>query len=1417
MADLKQSALALGKLIGLMDGSGGLQFAWFGELPDGVTRAIPLNRKHLEDLLTALVDDPAQDFGSGHRWVKLGIDAISGGVVWNHDPGGNGQALRLALGVKSAPIDGLALGVMPRLIQIDQDQWQSEFGAVSFDGGFPVPAFLMSGTVRGEVNPAGLEELSLTASADQNNSRTLAFAGDDSSDFPVWDLVRLATFVLTAWIRDSTENGFVARLNEHLLPMFGEREGVIEAFPAFQPMNEAPDFGAWAKSIIPSNANDLDGATTFLWHLRALLTGNENSDWFEGSVWLRLDQADGALGQLTPAGTLDLPEIPKGSFSAQPGPSAWIGVAPETAGQTNGPWVLLLVLRPESGADIDIPLARLDQQGLTRPLYQEQAKPKTVVDDLPETTDGFGFTAGAGVLTILSLDLPVSREVGGTLVATLLLSDSEPVGYRLSLGSGAAQLEFEFPTSGDPLVTAGNVSGIRGLLSWLGAIAGSVAEEPVPKALLQALAVLLDPTATVQAKSDAAWDLAIALAFDDNRQLQAGPLTLAAADSDAAPALTAEMTLDLSEFGDDDDQQDQAGKLIGRLDLRPLDGNPISAAKLTLQDLQLGNQSTPGTDLVGELLPDFRELPGFTLGVSWRAGESPKPFGGGLIPIQRTLGPLAIDSLKVTVDDQALVLGVNLGLDLAGILIAPQGLGITIDFDDGAVSPRLDGLALGFDASGVKLAGLFIESGGDYLGGALVSVAGLFELSAIGGYSQPNGETSLFIFAALSAPLGGPPWCFVTGVAGGFGYNRALPRVDRPSDHPFFQVMSGEIIDPDNIAKSLADLAEHFRVEPDSYWISAGLRFTSFGFIQGKLLAAVRFGSSFSVQLLGSAAFGLQPVAYFEIEFQMTADEEHFELIAGLSPNSYIIHPDIFSLHGQFALAVWYDGDHAGDFLLSIGGYHPYYPVPKHYPTLDRVGVKAQLYGFLHLSVEVFFATTPKAIMAGASLSLWGSFAGISAGLDVYIDVYIRWDPFLLRARLGVVVWFEFMGRHEIGVRLEIHTPPFGGIAVIDLSLVEFEIEFGEPLAGPAPLKLAEFLDSQLRIPARATNVQGARVAAFGTPDRAGLFTLAVLSGRAIEVPERDDNSQEGLDPKHPILVLPEFLLTVGSRLPVADWASPTSGNGEASIDGQLDLPLCRKEGLSITLIVRADQVHVNTPIPIQGKFPAAQFGQDAGEQQTGLAAATEVAQEDHDEVKIEACAGLRLDYRVPLGSSPDIEATEEVASGDEVFPLPLGGRRLTPAIDPGPALELASRRPIRRRVAALPQQRSVSTVATRRVAARLTPRIARRSLARRTEPLALRGAGFAHPPRQVPSINIPASPARRAELGAITLHLVDSPSPPPLAPPSCKRPRRHPRRLGTGPDAGPQDNAAASRLPDPAAPRPHQSCAGRGRTPGAG
>ena len=73
----------------------------------------------------------------------------------------------------------------------------------------------------------------------------------------------------------------------------------------------------------------------------------------------------------------------------------------------------------------------------------------------------------------------------------------------------------------------------------------------------------------------------------------------------------------------------------------------------------------------------------------------------------------------------------------------------------------------------------------EYSGLATIKTPSL-TLSAIGAYADLPDYNSLFIYAVLHAPLGGPSFFFVTGLAAGFGFNRAvrLPEVSAVGQFP---------------------------------------------------------------------------------------------------------------------------------------------------------------------------------------------------------------------------------------------------------------------------------------------------------------------------------------------------------------------------------------------------------------------------------------------------------------------------------------------------------------------------------------------------------------------------------------------------------------------------------------------------------
>ena len=123
--------------------------------------------------------------------------------------------------------------------------------------------------------------------------------------------------------------------------------------------------------------------------------------------------------------------------------------------------------------------------------------------------------------------------------------------------------------------------------------------------------------------------------------------------------------------------------------------------------------------------------------------------------------------------------------------------------------------------------------------------------------------------------------------------------------------------------------------------------------------------------------------------------------------------------------------------------------------------------------------------MAGAKASLWAEFMGIAAGLDVYVDVLMTWDPFFMpraaRGRTVVRVLRAARDRRASGhLDAGVRRP-----ATIDLALVSFEVDFGAEIARPGPPPIAEFLSGQLALPAKRTG-DGARVRTFSTQTSPG-------------------------------------------------------------------------------------------------------------------------------------------------------------------------------------------------------------------------------------------------------------------------------------------------------------------------------------------
>ncbi|MEL6153056.1 MAG: DUF6603 domain-containing protein, partial [Bacteroidota bacterium] len=372
-------------------------------------------------------------------------------------------------------------------------------------------------------------------------------------------------------------------------------------------------------------------------------------------------------------------------------------------------------------------------------------------------------------------------------------------------------------------------------------------------------------------------------------------------------------------------------------------------------------------------------------------------------------------------DSGKLWLLLDSGLATKALSIELMGFGAGLLLEDPLAIPSftLNGLGIALQTGSINLSGTFLKgtplaATGDWktteqYDGELGIQLGNFNLTAIGSYAQMQNDktqqkqSSLFAFAVIDYPLGGPPAFFITGGALGFGYNRALlpPDINGVSTYPLVEAA----LSPEDYRGSLPEVLQKMGsiapVQLDEYWLAAGIKFTSYELINSFALATVSFGTKLEIVLLGLADIKVptndpNPVAEAQLalEARILPEEGLMSVDAQLTDASYILSKDC-KLTGGFAFYVWYKpNQHAGDFVVTLGGYHPRFQKPAHYPDVPRLGFHWDVGEGLFLKGGLYFALTPVCVMAGGDLNATWQSGGIKAWFDLHADLLIFWKPY---------------------------------------------------------------------------------------------------------------------------------------------------------------------------------------------------------------------------------------------------------------------------------------------------------------------------------------------------------------------------------------------------------------------------------------
>ena len=502
--------------------------------------------------------------------------------------------------------------------------------------------------------------------------------------------------------------------------------------------------------------------------------------------------------------------------------------------------------------------------------------------------------------------------------------------------------------------------------------------------------------------------------------------------------------------------------------------------------------------------------------------------------VQKSFGPLTIGRIGILTEKERF--GMALDASVTTTAFSLDLAGFTLAFPPDNISPSglqvdLAGLAIAISSGSFKLSGSLIRSTRpdyvEYEGSVLIQI-GRFGIVAAGAYASFEGSPSLFVFGMVKGAFGGPPAFFVTGLAAGFGYNRALklPAPDMVSEYPLVRAARVGLPDP-SVNGALGAMSAGGWVPPDvgSYWVALGIQWTTFQLLNGFVLVTVQFGNELVFALLGVGAVQL-PVAgagtsfaYAELTLSavLRPTEGSFQMMAMLTSNSFVL-ARACRLTGGFAFYSWFGShEHAGDFVVTLGGYNALFDPPDWYPRVDRLGFDWAVSDAVRVSGGTYFALTPSCVMGGGALSIKFQLGGLQAWFNAHADFIMFWRPFFFDVAIGVSIGVSYtfsIGSVqkslsvELSAEVELWGPPLKGVAHVTWWVISFTIPInggGKPqLPGPVVDDWTTFADSFLPVGGgdpRRTAISGTAAGPSSSP--AARWSAAHTAAGAISAPPK--------------------------------------------------------------------------------------------------------------------------------------------------------------------------------------------------------------------------------------------------------------------------------------------------------------------------
>ena len=507
----------------------------------------------------------------------------------------------------------------------------------------------------------------------------------------------------------------------------------------------------------------------------------------------------------------------------------------------------------------------------------------------------------------------------------------------------------------------------------------------------------------------------------------------------------------------------------------------------------------------------------------------------------------------------------------------------------------LAGLSIDFDKNGLEIGAAFLRQQAvingiptDIYNGTAVIKAEVLSLSAMGSYCYYDGHPSLFIYAYLDQALGGPSFFFVEGLAAGFGYNRELlmPNISQVASFPLVAQVMGGSAPPANVSRAVAlqnqlsALSTYIPPSIGQIFFAVGIKFSSFKLIHSFALLAVSFGKRVEIDLLGQSNIvvplqeldnAVTPLAEIKILLmaRFLPDEGFLAVSAQLSSDSYIFSKDCH-LTGGAAFYSWFKGEHKGDFVATLGGYHPAFKVPAHYPSVPRLGLNWQVSDKLSIKGDMYFALCAHAFMAGGHLEAAYNDGDFRAWFKAGADFLVTWQPYHYEARIYISIGASYtihvFGSHtisvDLGADLSIWGPEFSGKVTVHIYVCDITIHFGA--RDSADLKAISWDEFKVKCLPAANKVLGAAITngqhdkdeldnAIVNPKELELLLDSAIPAKSIKVNGNKiydiDDTPNTLTAKFGVSPMNKGNETIESELVITISHNPDKPSGYASLD----------------------------------------------------------------------------------------------------------------------------------------------------------------------------------------------------------------------------------------------------------------------------